>query len=344
MGYNVNNVPVVDLHEDVSAYFLLHGGGAPLGDFGEDIPGRDADIPKYLRGNVRCVFASMFPGIETFRPGESKALEKLYGRWLPAVGYRVPQSLLLEHVSIYHKISEAYGVKLVENVDDVERCLRADGLCFILHIEGAEVLDEPYDLILLKKLGLRAIGLTWNYMNKYGTGCNAKKDVGLTSEGEELVRTANRLGVLVDLAHASRKTALETMEVSKKPVMISHANVRGIVDTPRNVDDEVLEALHRNGGVMGMSVIGPLIAKKPRPSLEDLAQHFIYVHERFGPDVMAIGTDFLGLLGLPTPEGLESVDKIPTLLRKLEEKGLSDGDLVKIAHENVLRVLRANML
>ncbi|MGC8983401.1 MAG: dipeptidase [Desulfurococcaceae archaeon] len=338
-------LPVVDLHEDVSAYFLYHGGGEPLGDFKSDIAGRDADIPKYLRGNVKLVFAAMFPGIETFRPEESRRLEELYGRWLPAVGYRVPQSSLFEHFSIYYRLAEAYPeIAIVESLSDVEKVMAEEGrVGFLLHLEGAEAIDDPYDLVLLKRLGLRSLGITWNYNNKYGSGCMSKKDYGLTPEGEELVKTANRLGIIVDLAHASKRTALEAMSASSKPVIISHANVRKIVDTPRNVDDEVLEALYKNRGVIGISAIGPLIAKKPRPTLEDLLQHFMYVYERYGADILAIGTDFHGLLGLPSPEGFESVDKVQALLEKLRDKGLGDNDLRKIAYENALRVIASNL-
>lgn len=336
-------VPVVDLHEDISAYFLYHGGGSPLGDFSKDIEGREADLPKYRRGNVRVVFAAMFPGVETFRPEESRALEELYGRWIPSVGYRSPQALVWEHVSIYYKLSEVYGIRIVERYEDLESCVTGGGLCFVLHLEGAEALDEPYDLVLLRRLGLRSVGLTWNYTNKYGTGCASRKDVGLTHEGEELVRMANKLGIVVDLAHASKRTALEAMEVSRKPVIVSHANVRRLVDRPRNVDDEVLEALRRNGGVLGISAIGPLVSTRPKPTLDELVQHFMYVYETFGADLLAIGTDFLGLLGLPAPEGFESIDRVQDLLRRLAERGMSDRDVAKVAYENVLRVMREAM-
>jgi len=337
--------PVIDLHEDVSAYFIYHGGGEPLGDFSKDIPGRDVDIPKYIQGNVKLVFAAIFPGVETFRPEESRKLEEIYGKWLPAVGYRVPQTIVFEHFTIYYRLAESYEeFTIVETVSDVEKVLgenRKVGL--LVHMEGAEAIDDPYDLVLLKRLGLRSIGLTWNYNNKYGSGCGTKKDFGLTPEGEELVRMANKLGIIIDLAHASKKTTLEAIEASSKPVMISHANVRKFVDTPRNVDDEILEALSRNKGVIGLSVIGPLIAKKPKPSLDDLVQHYLYIYERYGADIIAIGTDFMGLLGLPAPEGLESIDKIQSLLEKLMSKGLSDSDLRKIAYENALRIIKSNI-
>jgi membrane dipeptidase len=337
--------PVFDLHEDLSNYFLYHGGGQPLADLGRDVPGREADIPKYLRGGVRLVFASMFPGVETFSPEESRRLEELYGRWIPAVGLRVPQSTIFEHLTIYYRLIETYPeLTLVESVGDVERVLASEGrVGLLLHLEGAYAIDRPYDLVLLRRLGLRSVGITWNYNNQYGAGCLSRKDYGLTPEGEELVKTANRLGIIVDLAHASKRTAIEAIEVSSKPVIISHANVRAIVDSPRNVDDEVLEALHRNGGVIGVSAIGPLVARKPRPTLDDLVQHFLYIYERFGPDILAIGTDFLGLLGLPAPEGFESIDRVQVLLEKLRDRGLGDSDIEKIAYRNALRVIAANL-
>jgi membrane dipeptidase len=110
--------------------------------------------------------------------------------------------------------------------------------------------------------------------------------------------------------HASKYTILEAIEASSKPVMISHANVRKFVDTPKNVDQEILEALYRKGGVVGLSVLGPLITNKPRPTLDDLVQHFLYVYENFGVELIAVGTDFHSLMGLPAPEGLESIDKL----------------------------------
>ncbi|MEM4488372.1 MAG: membrane dipeptidase [Desulfurococcaceae archaeon] len=335
--------PVIDLHEDISGYYMMHGGGLPLGDFNEDILGRDADLPKYRKSNVRCIFASVFPGIESYSYEESKGLKELYGKWLPAIKYRVPQTVIWEHFTIYYKLMEAYGIKLVENFSDLERCIKGEGLCFILHLEGAEPIDDPYDLVLLKRMGLRSLGLTWNYTNKYATGCAARKDVGLTSEGEDLIKMANKLGIVIDLAHSSKRTALDALQVSKKPVIISHANVKAIVDKKRNIDDEVLELIYKSGGLIGISVIGVLVSNAPKPTLDDLAKHFTYIKESFSVDILAIGTDFLGLLGLPSPESLDNIGKLSLLYSKLLEKGFTEGDIQKITHLNALRVLKHHL-
>jgi len=337
--------PVIDLHEDIPAYFILHGGGEPLGDFSEDIPGRAADIPKYLRGNVKLVFSAIFPGIETFKPEESRELERVYGRWLPGIGFRVPQALTIEHFAVIHRLVEEYRqLRLVESVADIDEVLGSKDLVgLIIHLEGADSLDNPYDLALLKRLGLRSVGITWNYNNKYGSGCSSRKDFGLTPEGEELVKVANKHGIIVDLAHAGKRTALEAIEVSKKPVIISHTNVRKFVDTPRNVDEEILEALHRNGGVVGLSCIGPLIVSEGEVTLSDLLKHFKYVYESFGAEILAIGTDFLGLLGLPAPKGFESIDKVQALLNGLLDMGFSEVDVEGVAYRNALRVIKENL-
>ncbi len=105
----------------------------------------------------------------------------------------------------------------------------------------------------------------------------------------------------------------------------------------------MLEALSRKRGVIGISAIGPLVSTKPRPTLDDLLEHFLYVYEAYGPDILAIGTDFHGLLGLPAPEGFESIDKVQVLLEKLRERGLSESDVEKVAYKNALRVITENL-
>ena len=121
-------IPVIDLHEDPSVYFMWHGEGQPLADFGLDIPGRVIDIPKYIRGNVKIVFASIFPAVERFNPEESNKLLKLFGKYIPAIGFRAPQSIMFEQISIYYRLAEYYKeIIIVETVNDVENVLRSSG-------------------------------------------------------------------------------------------------------------------------------------------------------------------------------------------------------------------------
>jgi len=288
---------------------------------------------------VRLVFSSIFPGTHTF---DVKLLEqKGKDKWLPKVIMRYPQIQVFEHIKVYYSLSEAYNIKIVETLKDVDEVVKSSDyrLGFLIHVEGADAVDDPYDLVLLKKLGVRSLGITWNYNNKWGSSCFSSKDYGLTPEGEELIKYANSLGIVVDLAHASKKTMIDVLQISKKPVMVSHANIKSLHDHKRNVDDEILELLYSNRGVIGLSFVSSFISPKKRPSVDDLVNHFMYIYERFGSSIIAIGTDFHGLLGLSGPEGLESVDKVQALLDTLRNRGLKESDIRKIAYENALRLL-----
>ncbi|MGC8543486.1 MAG: dipeptidase, partial [Vulcanisaeta sp.] len=178
-----------------------------------------------------------------------------------------------------------------------------------------------------------------NFDNRYGASCFTRRDYGLTANGEELIQLANELGIIIDLAHASKNTMVDALKVSKKPVIISHANVQGVHRHIRNVDDEVLELLHKNQGVIGITMIPSTIG--PRPNIDSLIRHVLYVYERFGPNMLAIGTDFLGIER--TPEDLTNIGEVSKLLTRLAEAGMGDNDIRKIAYENALRVLRSNI-
>jgi len=345
LGSELPLPPAVDLHEDVSLYYIRTPRGLPLGDFREDVPGRHGDIPKYMRANVRVVFAGIATSIRGFSPYRASKLSAVYGSrnaWSPVAKYRAPLDMLWEHLVTYYKMSDVYGIRVVESVEDFEDCLRGGWrLCFLLQLEGAEPVEDPDDLVLLRKLGLRCLTLTWNYTNKYASGCGSRKDLGLTDEGEELVAEAQRLRILVDLAHASRRTMLDVLSIARRPVIVSHGNPRRLVDTPRNVDDEVLELLRRNGGVVGISAIVSSLTGRSEATVEDLVQHFTYVRDTFGVDLLAIGTDFFGITSVP--RGFESIDKLPELYRRLMDRGFSEEDIAKVAYGNVLRVIRQSL-
>ena len=302
---------LVDLHEDIAHYFLTSLNPPP---FHEDAEGRQSDLPKLRRAGADVVVAAVFPFVH------------VYDRWTA-----VPQ-VALEGVKVYYSLAERYGVRIVERASD----LWAPALKFVLALEGADVLNDVGDLKLFYRLGVRVLGITWNLDNKWGHSCYTKRDGGLTASGEELVAEAERLGVVIDLAHASRRTALDVLAMAKRPVIISHANVKAVHDHPRNVDDEVLKALADNGGVIGLTLIPSTIS--PSPSLNHLVKHFKYVKEKFGAEVLAVGTDFLGISS--APPGLETVDKVAVLAKALVEAGFSREEVEAVFWRNALQVFK----
>lgn len=336
--------PLIDLHEDISLYYVHGGAGLKFhpADFEVDLPGRHGDLPKYKRANVRLVFASIAPLTPTISKMRIEQLSKGYGGYYGAYRTRGPLITAIEHIVTYRNLLKKHDkdIKGIFTLDDLDKLGAEDKIGFLIALEGAEPLEDVEDLEIFYQLGVRSLQITWNFDNKYGATCMSKKDYGLTGDGEDLVRLCNELGVIVDLSHASKRTAVDVFSVSKLPVIVSHANVKSVWNHSRNIDDEQLEALKKNGGVVGITLIPPTISDKPSP--KKLADHIMYIYHNFGPDIIAIGTDFFGLLNVSEPEGLEDITKLANLWSELRQRGLSEEDLEKIAFQNAFRVVTEN--
>lgn len=122
------------------------------------------------------------------------------------------------------------------------------------------------------------------------------------------------------------------MELSKLPVIISHANSSALHHHRRNIDDETLEHLRSNGGVIGVLCIGPTLGKEP--TYKKLADHMIHISNRIGCENVAVGTDFFGLLNMREPEGFEDITKVTNPWRELLIRGMDQDELLKIAYGN----------
>lgn len=320
---------VVDLHEDIGYHFLM-GGATDVRPFGEDVKARQADIPKYRKVGMRIVIGSIFPLIGSLNLRKIRAMKKMYGHWSPSSALVSPRDVAIELVKIYYSLEEMYprDLKIVRTSEDIDHL--GDKVGIVLHIEGCEALGEPEDLKIFYNLGVRSIGLTWNYDNKYAASCLSAKDYGLTGEGEALVGAANGMGVMVDLSHASPKTSSDTLGVSDLPPMFSHSNASTIQANPRNITDALVRETGKRGGIVGLTFIKSCIGRPSTP--ESLARHAKHLLKIGGDSLPALGTDFLGMS--TTPEGLEDLSKIVCFRGALKGAGLSQSQVETIMDEN----------
>ncbi|RLG08520.1 MAG: hypothetical protein DRN65_01300 [Thaumarchaeota archaeon] len=335
----MKSFPIIDLHQDISYYYVSGASGLTfkLGDFDVDMPGRHGDIPKFREANVRIIFSSVFCLLSTISPRIKEQLKRGYAVELRAWTPKATHTTALEHIKVYYKLAKMYpdDIVLISTRDDIDTAIRGDKIGFLLALEGTYMLEDLDDLQLYYNLGIRSIQLTWNFDTRYAASCMSAKDYGLTGEGEELIREANRLGMIIDLAHASKRTHLEAAEISKLPLINSHVNPKKIHDIPRNLDDEMYEAIKKTGGVVGFMC--DLLGKKK--DIETYADSIMYVYETFGPDILAIGTDYFGLIDSAPPRGLEDITKFRNLFNLLAKKGMSQTDIEKLAYKNALRVI-----
>ena len=194
---------------------------------------------------------------------------------------------------------------------------------------------------------------------------------GLTPFGKEKVREMNRLGMIVDISHVTPKVMHDVLDVAEAPVMFSHSSAKALSDHPRNVPDDVLRRLGKNGGVVMVTFIPAFVSQpvanwelrlsgltrgkppaeaarigaefgksnlKPVATLKDVADHIDHVRKTAGVDHVGIGSDFWGDPEMPT--GLEDTSRFSYLFVALIRRGWSDADLVKLAGGNILRVMR----
>ncbi len=335
-----------DLHEDIALYYYSgEGYGYENDSFDKNLPNRQADLPKYEKGNVKLVFSSIFPLMRTFDPEVAGMLSRGYGG-LNSAFTSASSKIVAEHlIKIYFQLQSKFKdrIKIIEDPEDIEIILQdSKKLGFLISLEGTESIDDLSDLEIFRRLGVRSLQFTWNFDTKYAASCMSAKDYGLTGSGMKLLQVANEQGIVLDLAHSSRNTCLEVLEHSDLPVIISHSNVSKVFKHSRNVDDEVLDALKRNGGVIGFTLI-PDTYGKTIPNVSDMVSHIQHVKDNFGSEILAIGTDYFGLFPPDQPPvGLENISKFENLWRELLGHGYDVKDVEALSYKNALRVLENN--
>lgn len=179
----------------------------------------------------------------------------------------------------------------VECAGDLRRAQREGKLGVIPRFQGAEPLGADIErLTAYRQLGLRVVQLTHNQRNLAGDGCMEPGNAGLSSFGHRLVERLNADKLVVDLAHASQRTAAEGIRASKAPVLISHTGCRALADLPRNTGDAELRALAERGGVAGI-IFWPYLRLDAQPMAADVVRHIEHAIDVCGEDHVGIGTD-----------------------------------------------------
>lgn len=193
-----------------------------------------------------------------------------------------------------------------------------EGQCgAILHLEGAEALEgDLTNLRTLYRLGVRQVGLTWNYANEVADGIKEERNGGLTLFGREVIAEMKRLQMVVDVSHLSVRAFWEVMEIPDLAVVASHSNCRAICHHSRNLSNEQIRALIAKGGLIGLNFIPFFVNDRDEQAkADDLYRHIDHICALGGSDHLFFGSDFDG--DDQKLKDLEHMGKLPTWQKKL---------------------------
>jgi membrane dipeptidase len=249
---------------------------------------------------------------------------------------------------------------------DIEKAYREGRFAVVMGFQTGTPLEQEFHLLsILWRLGLRILQFTYNTRTPLADGCLEPENRGLTHFGIQIVRDCNRLGILLDAAHASHRSAMDMVEISKDPIHISHAGVYSLKPNPRNVRDELIKAVAAKGGVVCVAGFSDFVGDTTEgrwPTVEDMLNHIDYIVELVGVDHVGIGSDILQLGAAPSwdngtlrkyPEicggmtierhhvqGLPDHKAFPRITDGLLRRGYPETDVQKIIGLNLLRLYR----
>ncbi len=311
---------VIDAHCDTA--LLAAEGNYDLAERHSD---HHLDFPRMREGGVTAQVFAVF----------------VEARYLPAQATRRALQVI---DAMYRQVEASNGnARFVTRAADIEAA-KADGaLGVILGLEGAEALEGDLGVLrMFHRLGVRNIGLTWNFRNQAADGVGEERTGGgLTTFGVALVEEMNRLGILVDIAHLSPAGVEDVLKVSQSPVIASHANARAVCDHRRNLTDAQLERIARNGGVVGVTFVPAFVdGSGGQASVRRVLDHIDHMVRVMGDDHVGLGSDFDGFFGEEKTLGLEDVSRMPAITEGLLERGYSEASVQKILGGNFLRVFR----
>jgi membrane dipeptidase len=179
----------------------------------------------------------------------------------------------------------------IDRVHDMDRANSSGKVGIILGLQNAEQFRTPNDVRMFYGLGLRCAQLTYNEHNRLGSGATDRADGGVSDFGVEIIKQMNDVGMLVDVSHCGDRTTLDAIELSARPIAITHANCRALNDHPRLKTDEAIRKLAAKGGVMGITGVRMFVRGEEPTTIEHLVDHIDHVAKLTGIEHVGIGSD-----------------------------------------------------
>jgi membrane dipeptidase len=365
---------VVDTHNDITSPLI--DDGFDLAMRGDDPNAKvktHTDLMRMKAGGLGAEFFAVYVGKEFVnkKPVEGGGAAR---RALDVID--IVQEQIRRHPESLEAASTAA---------DIRRIVKNGKIAALMGIEGGHAIEDSlHALRMFYKLGVRYMTLTHTNTNDWAdsegdiNNPNVQHHNGLTDFGRDVIKEMNRIGMMVDISHVADKTFYDVIATTSAPVIASHSSARAIANNPRNMTDDMLKALAKNGGVAmvnfydgfldprkaelalrsrtmedELKVKYPNEPKRAQEEIEKwrvandpgktplsvLIDHIDHIIKVAGIDHVGIGSDFDGVPLTGLPVGMEDISKLPTITYELMKRGYSDADIKKVLGENLLRVM-----
>jgi membrane dipeptidase len=329
--------PIFDGHEDFITQVRRPRPGdrsmaAFLGEAKRDLLARSedghVDLPRAMEGGLGGCFTSIFLSNERAE--------------------MAPVAYAMHELNDLFRVADASEGRwrICRTAAEVRAAWDADAFANVIMFEGADPISANLrELRVFYEAGLRCLAPTWSRSTIFAHGvafAGNLPETGLTPAGFELVEACNALGIILDVSHINPAGFGDMIGASKSPIIATHSSVKAISPHVRNLDDEQIRAIAKQGGTIGINFatafIDPAMDFESDPTLETLVSHFCHIVDLVGDEHVSFGTDFDGAT---IPSAVRDAAGLPVICRALKAKGLGDASLERICNGNFLRVMDA---
>lgn len=299
-------IPVADAHCDF--LYRMYQNGFEIQTLS---PNQRIHIPFLQRGGVKLQFFAIWSDCQLKTPFLQQCIEM-------ADAY---ERMLARNSDVLCKLTKDFSV------DDHK-------IATVLTVEGGEVLEGSLGVLrTLKRLGVSALGLTWNNSNELAGAAMKRGAKGLTSLGKEVVLEMERIHIALDVSHLGDAGIDDALSIVNAPIFASHSNARSICNVPRCLQDTHIREIARRGGVIGVNFYHKQLSDRNEAQIRDIVAHILHIVKVGGVDACAIGSDFEGMVQYPID--LKNSAYMQDLLAALEHAGLRQEEIRKIAYSNL---------
>jgi len=312
----------IDTHCDTPMNF---NASTNIGNWGSN----KVDIPKMQAGLLDATF--MVAYLQQYALTDATRQQKAIAE---------AESTLKEIIRQVEMNSNKAGIAL--STDDL-KLLKADGKrAIFLGLEnGYAIGNDLKNIEKFANMGVRYITLVHNGHNLIcdshtTNSLSNPAHNGVSAFGKEVIKEMDRLGIMIDISHASEKSSLDAVELSKHPIIASHSSAKALCNNSRNISDNLMKAIAKKGGVVQVCLLSGFLKSSGTATVKDAVAHINHIVQTVGIDHVGIGSDFDGGGGI---SGANDASELANITAELMNQGYSKEEIAKIWGGNLMRVM-----